>query len=62
MPAKVAKPEVVTLERGQAVIFGTRNRPIAGMHGDYRAQMRHGVSRLHHGTWLTLGLVFHDAA
>jgi len=43
------------------VIFATSRRPVAGTRGDYRATMRYGVSRLHTGERLTLGVIFHDA-
>jgi len=43
------------------VIFPVRQRPVRGTRGDYRVLMRHGVSRLHSGHRMTLGLIFHDA-
>lgn len=35
--------------------------PVAGTRGDYRVQMRHGVSQVRSGHRMTLGLIFHDA-
>lgn len=51
----------VALERGEAIIFPTRLRPLPGKRGDYRATVRHGVSRLRRGSRFTLGVIFHDA-
>ena len=34
---------------------------VAGTRGDYRVQMRHGVSTVRAGKRMTLGLIFHDA-
>jgi hypothetical protein len=53
--------EAVAAEQGEAVIFTTRHRPVRGARGFYRAQMRHGVSRIRSGTRYTLGVIFHDA-
>jgi len=47
--------------RGELVVFATRDRPVRGARGFSRGQMRHGVSRLHSGRRLTLGVIFHDA-
>ena len=61
-PRRQSVASVVPLERGDAVVFATRERPVAGARGTYRAQLRHGVSRVRSGERLTLGLIFHDAA
>lgn len=61
-PRMQSRAEVVPLARGDAVIFPVRDRPVAGARGDYRVQMRHGVSRIRSGERFTLGLIFHDAA
>ena len=53
--------EAITLERGQLLIFPNRVRPIEGKRGFYRANVRHGVSRIRSGTRHTLGIIFHDA-
>jgi uncharacterized protein len=60
-PRMQSRVEVVTLERGDAVIFPVNHRPVKGTRGVYRVTMRHGVSRLTSGTRHTLGLIFHDA-
>ena len=61
-PRMQSRVQVVPLERGDAVIFAVRERPVAGTRGDYRVNMRHGVSRLTAGMRHTLGVIFHDAA
>jgi hypothetical protein len=60
-PRMQSRVEVVSLAQGDAVIFPVRHRPVRGTRGDYRVAMRHGVSRLHSGHRMTLGLIFHDA-
>ena len=61
-PRAQSRGSVVRLERGEAVIFTTRHRPVAGGRGPYRANMRHGVSRVLSGERYTLGVIFHNAA
>jgi hypothetical protein len=61
-PRSQSQAHVVPLKQGQAVIFAARDRPVAGTRGDYRVQMRHGVSTVRAGKRMTLGLIFHDAA
>jgi hypothetical protein len=61
-PRMQSKGEVVPLKQGDTVIFAVNHRPVAGARGFYRVTMRHGVSRLHSGHRLTLGIIFHDAA
>jgi hypothetical protein len=60
-PRAQSRGSVVPLEQGEAVIFTTRHRPVAGARGSYRANMRHGVSRLLSGERYTLGVIFHNA-
>jgi uncharacterized protein len=61
-PRMQSRPQVVSLEQGDAVVFAVRHRPVRGTRGNYRVNLRHGVSRLHEGHRHTLGLIFHDAA
>jgi len=61
-PRAQSRAEVVPLMQGEAVIFPVHHRPAVGTRGDFRATMRHGVSRLHEGRRCTLGIIFHDAA
>ncbi|MFN7974656.1 MAG: 2OG-Fe(II) oxygenase [Acidobacteriota bacterium] len=53
--------EAITIPQGHAIVFATRDRPVAGKRGHHRAAVRHGVSRLLRGRRLTLGIIFHDA-
>jgi uncharacterized protein len=60
-PRAQSRGQAVILQQGEAVIFATRYRPVQGTRGFYRANMRHGVSRLLSGERMTLGIIFHDA-
>lgn len=60
-PRMQSRAEVVPLEQGDAVIFPVHHRPVQGVRGIYRVNMRHGVSRLRSGERFTLGIIFHDA-
>jgi hypothetical protein len=60
-PRAQSKAQVVVADRGQAIIFTTRYRPVKGSRGYYRVNLRHGVSCVHRGTRCTLGIIFHDA-
>jgi hypothetical protein len=60
-PRMQSRVEAVPLQQGDAVVFAVNSRPIQGSKGDYRVNMRHGVSRLRSGQRYTLGIIFHDA-
>ncbi len=60
-PRRQSRAEVVPLALGDAVVFAVHHRPVAGARGDYRVNLRHGVSRLRWGERYTLGIIFHDA-
>jgi hypothetical protein len=60
-PRMQTRVSAVRLGLGEAIVFANAVRPVRGPRGDARAQMRHGVSQLHAGERLTLGLIFHDA-
>jgi hypothetical protein len=60
-PRMQSRVEVVPLRRGEGVIFAVHQRPVAGIRGTYRVNMRHGVSRVLDGKRFTLGIIFHDA-
>lgn len=61
-PRMQSRVEVVPLDRGDAVIFPVRQRPVQGTKSVYRTNLRHGVSRIRSGQRFTLGMIFHDAA
>jgi hypothetical protein len=61
-PRMQSRAETVPLARGEGVVFAVRERPVAGARGTGRAILRHGVSRVHSGDRMTLGIIFHDAA
>jgi hypothetical protein len=60
-PRKQSLVHVVHMAKGDAVVFPNAVRPIRGSRGFFRTRFRHGVSELHDGERLTLGLIFHDA-
>jgi hypothetical protein len=60
-PRMQSRAEVVPLEQGDAVVFAVHHRPVRGTRGDYRVNLRHGVSRVRSGRRHTLGVIFHDA-
>lgn len=60
-PRMQSRPIVVSLQKGDAVVFAVRHRPVQGKKNVYRVNLRHGVSRLRSGSRYTLGIIFHDA-
>lgn len=60
-PRMQSRAEVVPLRQGDAVVFAVHHRPVGGTRGDYRVNMRHGVSTVRSGRRHTLGIIFHDA-
>ena len=61
-PRMQSRAEVVPLRQGDAVAFAVHNRPVRGSKGNYRVNLRHGVSRVRSGMRRTVGIIFHDAA
>ncbi|HEY7146552.1 MAG TPA: 2OG-Fe(II) oxygenase [Streptosporangiaceae bacterium] len=61
-PRAQSRGIATVLGQGQALIFTTRDRPVASARGWSAAPMRHGVSVVRSGSRHTLGLVLHDAA
>src|SRR5208282_2803954 len=43
-PRMQSRAEVVPLRQGEAVVFAVNHRPVAGVRGEYRVALRHGVS------------------
>jgi hypothetical protein len=50
----------ITLRQGEGIVITTRYRPVKGSRGYYRANLRHGVSKVLSGERYTLGIIFHD--
>jgi hypothetical protein len=61
-PRMQSRAVVVALDKGDAVLFAVRHRPVQGARGIYRVNLRHGVSRVRSGHRHTAGIIFHDAA
>ena len=61
-PRMQSRAEVVPLRQGDAVVFAVHQRPVQGVRGSYRVNLRHGVSRVRRGHRHALGIIFHDAA
>jgi hypothetical protein len=56
-PRMQSRAEVVPLRQGDAVAFAVYNRPVKGTKGNYRVNLRHGVSRLRSGQRHTVGII-----
>ena len=61
-PRMQTRAAVVSLAKGDAVVFAVNSRPVRGTRGDYRVKLRHGVSKITEGHRHTLGIIFHDAS
>lgn len=61
-PRAQSRATTTAIGRGEALVFTTRDRPVASSRGWAAAPMRHGVSTVRRGRRHALGLVFHDAA
>ena len=60
-PRMQSRPMVVSLRKGDGVVFAVHHRPVQGKKSVYRVNLRHGVSRIRSGSRHTLGIIFHDA-
>jgi hypothetical protein len=60
-PRMQSRATVVSLGRGDLLLFAVHQRPVRGTRGYYRVNQRHGISTLHSGQRHTLGVIFHDA-
>jgi hypothetical protein len=60
-PRMQSRVEVMPLTQGDGVAFAVHHRPVQGTRGNYRVNLRHGVSRLRSGRRHTVGIIFHDA-
>lgn len=61
-PRAQSKVIVLKPKKGEMLIFTTNFRPVRGVKGYYRMNIKHGVSEIHSGKRHTLGIIFHDAA
>jgi uncharacterized protein len=61
-PRAQSRGTAITLPLGHGLVFPNRYRPVEGTRGHYRVTVRHGVSTVHSGVRLTLGVIFHEAA
>ncbi|WP_300665410.1 2OG-Fe(II) oxygenase [Fluviicola sp.] len=61
VPRSQSKAIVLKPKKGDLLIFTTNFKPEKGTKGYYRTVMKHGVSELHDGERVTLGIIFHDA-
>jgi hypothetical protein len=60
-PRAQSKAIVLKPKKGDMLIFTTNFRPVKGIKGYYRVNMKHGVSEVYSGERHTLGIIFHDA-
>jgi uncharacterized protein len=60
-PRAQSAAHVIAPRQGEGVIFTTRWRPVQGIKGHYRVNIKHGVSAVARGVRNTLGIVYHDA-
>jgi hypothetical protein len=61
-PRMQTRAMVLPLRQGDAAVIAVHQRPLHGVRGFYRVNMRHGVSRLRSGLRHTAGIILHDAA
>ncbi len=61
-PRMQSRPMVLPLRQGDALAFAVHQRPVQGVRGVYRVNLRHGVSRIRQGHRHTVGIIFHDAS
>ena len=62
VPRAQSKAMVLRPRQGDMMLITTQFRPVKGVRGYYRANMKHGVSAVTSGQRHTLGIIFHDAA
>jgi hypothetical protein len=60
-PRMQSRAAVVPLRQGDAVVFAVHHRPVRGVRGWYRVNLRHGVSEVRSGLRHTVGIISHDA-
>ncbi|MCV6903334.1 MAG: 2OG-Fe(II) oxygenase [Achromobacter xylosoxidans] len=55
-PRQQSRPMVLPLRRGDAAVIAVAHRPVHGANGDYRATLRHAISRVRSGERVGLSL------
>jgi hypothetical protein len=60
-PRAQSKAIVLTPQQGDMIIFTTHFRPVKGVRGYHRVNMKHGVSEVQSGERHCMGIIFHDA-
>ena len=60
-PRAQSKAIVLNPHKGDILVFTTNFRPVNGVKGYHRVNMKHGVSEITEGKRHTLGIIFHDA-
>ncbi|WP_322045606.1 2OG-Fe(II) oxygenase [Paraburkholderia sp. J67] len=60
-PRMQSRPMVVPLALGDIAVIASAQRPVQGVHGHYRAKLKHAISRVRSGERVGLELMFHDA-
>jgi hypothetical protein len=60
-PRAQSRGEVIVGQQGEVLVFPTSVRPVAGVRGVVRHQVRHGIGRVTRGLRWALGVIFHDA-
>ena len=60
-PRMQSRPMVLPMQQGDMALIAVHQRPVKGVRGFYRVQLRHGVSRIRGGKRHTAGIIFHDA-
>lgn len=61
VPRAQSKAIVLKPNKGDMLIFTTNFRPAKGSKDYYRANMKHGISEVHSGKRMAIGIIFHDA-
>ena len=61
-PRAQSRGTAISIPHGHGLVITTRERPVLSKRGWAAGPVRHGVSTLHTGSRMTLGLIFHDAS
>jgi len=61
-PRAQSRGTAISIPHGHGLVITTRDRPVLSKRGWAAGPVRHGVSTLHTGSRMTLGLIFHDAS